>query len=66
MGSDELNLRVISTSSENEKDRKSAAKVLKLLSWGRHWVLVALLLGNVVSHRVPEPCATLILDQNFR
>lgn len=50
MGSDDLNLRVLSQSSDDEKERKSAAKVLRLLERGRHWVLVVLLLSNVVSH----------------
>jgi metal transporter CNNM len=50
MGSDDLNLRVLSTSSDDPKERKAAGKVLKLLSRGRHWVLVVLLLGNVVSY----------------
>lgn len=49
MGSDDLNLRVLSTSSDDPKERKSAEKVLRLLQRGRHWVLVVLLLGNVVS-----------------
>ena len=48
MGSDDLNLRVLATSSEDPKERKSAEKVLRLLQRGRHWVLVVLLLGNVV------------------
>ncbi|KAH9022656.1 DUF21-domain-containing protein [Lactarius hengduanensis] len=48
MGLDELHLRVLSTSSENEKERKDAVEVLKLLDKGRHWVLVVLLLGNVI------------------
>lgn len=49
MGSDDLNLRVLSASSSNPKERKAANKVLRLLARGRHWVLVVLLLGNVVS-----------------
>ena len=52
MGSDDLNLRVLSTSSDDPKERKNAAKVLRLLARGRHWVLVVLLLGNVVR---PHP-----------
>ncbi|KAI9510699.1 DUF21-domain-containing protein [Russula earlei] len=48
MGLDELHLRVLSASSEDEKERKNAAQVLKLLNKGRHWMLVVLLLGNVV------------------
>jgi metal transporter CNNM len=52
MGSDDLNLRVLSTSSDDPKERKAAGKVLRLLSRGRHWVLVVLLLGNVVRSAV--------------
>ncbi|KAI0762500.1 hypothetical protein C8Q74DRAFT_1337026 [Fomes fomentarius] len=48
MGLDELHLRVLSASSDDPKERKNAQKVLSLLSKGRHWVLVVLLLGNVV------------------
>ncbi|TFK48051.1 DUF21-domain-containing protein [Heliocybe sulcata] len=48
MGLDELHLRVLSTSSDDPKERKNASKVLNLLGKGRHWVLVVLLLGNVI------------------
>lgn len=48
MGLDELHLRVLSTSSDDVKERKDASEVLKLLNKGRHWVLVVLLLGNVI------------------
>ncbi|KLT40691.1 DUF21-domain-containing protein [Cutaneotrichosporon oleaginosum] len=48
MGSDDLNLRVLATSSSDPSERKNAAKVLRLLSKGRHWVLVVLLLSNVI------------------
>lgn len=48
MGLDELHLRVLSTSSDNMQERENAAKVLRLLNKGRHWVLVVLLLGNVI------------------
>ncbi|GAA5915406.1 hypothetical protein JCM6882_001415 [Rhodosporidiobolus microsporus] len=47
MGLDLVNLQVLSTSGE-EKERKDAVKVLRLLEKGRHWVLVVLLLSNVV------------------
>jgi len=50
MGSDDLNLRVLATSSDDPSERKQAGKVLKLLAKGRHWVLVVLLLSNVVRH----------------
>jgi hypothetical protein len=49
MGSDDLNLRVLATSSDSPSERKQASKVLKLLAKGRHWVLVVLLLSNVVG-----------------
>lgn len=40
MGLDELHLRVLRTSSDDPKERENAASVLRLLSKGRHWVLV--------------------------
>ncbi|KAI5118662.1 hypothetical protein M0805_001035 [Coniferiporia weirii] len=48
MGLDELHLRVLAMASDEELERRNAAKVLKLLRKGRHWVLVVLLLGNVI------------------
>ncbi|KAL5534765.1 hypothetical protein ACEPAG_1229 [Sanghuangporus baumii] len=48
MGLDDLHLRVLSMSSDDEVERKNASKVLNLLRKGRHWVLVVLLLGNVI------------------
>ncbi|KAJ7264478.1 hypothetical protein B0H12DRAFT_1101873 [Mycena haematopus] len=48
MGLDELHLRVLATSSEDENEQKNAKKVLALMQKGRHWVLVVLLLGNVI------------------
>ncbi|KAL5495799.1 hypothetical protein ACEPAI_1263 [Sanghuangporus weigelae] len=48
MGLDDLHLRVLSVSSDDEVERKNASKVLSLLRKGRHWVLVVLLLGNVI------------------
>jgi metal transporter CNNM len=58
MGSDDLNLRVLATSSDDPRERKQAQKVIKLLSRGRHWVLVVLLLSNVVCriHACPSAC----------
>lgn len=66
MGSDDLNLRVLSTSSDNEKERKSATKVLRLLSRGRHWVLVVLLLSNVVSVLPPIPRSSYQISMSHR
>ncbi|KAJ9101175.1 hypothetical protein QFC21_003393 [Naganishia friedmannii] len=40
MGSDDMQLRVLATSSADPKERKHAASVLRLLKRGRHWVLV--------------------------
>lgn len=47
MGLDELHLQVLS-SSGTDLERARASKVLRLLSKGKHWVLVVLLLGNVI------------------
>ncbi|KAJ7862867.1 hypothetical protein B0H13DRAFT_2282199 [Mycena leptocephala] len=48
MGLDELHLRVLATSSEDPIEQRNAKKVLQLMTKGRHWVLVVLLLGNVI------------------
>ncbi|ESK91617.1 hypothetical protein Moror_2535 [Moniliophthora roreri MCA 2997] len=48
MGLEELHLRVLATSSDDLQEKKNAAKVLKLMKKGRHWVLVVLLLSNVI------------------
>ncbi|KAF9065028.1 hypothetical protein BDP27DRAFT_1229478 [Rhodocollybia butyracea] len=48
MGLDELHLRVLAASSDNQEEKENARKVLKLMKKGRHWVLVVLLLGNVI------------------
>ncbi|KAK7448455.1 hypothetical protein VKT23_013717 [Stygiomarasmius scandens] len=48
MGLDELHLRVLATSSDDPAEKKNAKKVLQLMTKGRHWVLVVLLLGNVI------------------
>ncbi|PFH46900.1 hypothetical protein AMATHDRAFT_77452 [Amanita thiersii Skay4041] len=48
MGLDELHLRVLAASSDDQKEKENAKKVLALMQKGRHWVLVVLLLGNVV------------------
>lgn len=49
MGQDEVYLHVISESGEAH-ERKAAAKVLRLLKRGKHWVLVTLLLSNVITN----------------
>ncbi|KAF9928716.1 hypothetical protein BGZ65_006126 [Modicella reniformis] len=47
MGLDETNLHVMMASG-TPKEQVHAATVYKLLSRGKHWVLVTLLLGNVI------------------
>lgn len=49
MGQDEVYLKVISTSG-SPKERKLAGKVLSLISRGKHWLLVTLLLSNVITN----------------
>lgn len=49
MGQDETYLQVIATSGEGA-ERRHAEKVLNLLGKGKHWVLVTLLLGNVITN----------------
>ncbi|GAV52203.1 hypothetical protein ZYGR_0AG01940 [Zygosaccharomyces rouxii] len=49
MGQDEVYLKVISTSG-SPKERKLASKVLSLISRGKHWLLVTLLLSNVITN----------------
>ena len=60
MGQDETYLQVIATSGEG-KERKSAKKVLKLLKNGKHWVLVTLLLGNVITNET----LPIVLDRSL-
>lgn len=50
MGSDDMQLRVLATSSEDPKERKHAASVLRLLKRGRHWVLVVSRASHHVIH----------------
>ncbi|CAK7909467.1 protein Mam3p [[Candida] anglica] len=49
MGQDEVYLKVMATSGEPQ-ERKHARKVLRLIGRGKHWVLVTLLLGNVITN----------------
>jgi len=50
MGLDELHLRVLAGASDDPIEQANAKKVLRLMEKGRHWVLVVLLLGNVVTN----------------
>ncbi|KAG6843878.1 hypothetical protein H0H87_012094 [Tephrocybe sp. NHM501043] len=53
MGLDELHLRVLATSSEDLAEKKNAKTVLKLMSKGRHWILVLLLCNVVINESLP-------------
>ncbi len=57
---DEIYLQVIKTSGEGS-ERKHAAKVLRLLKRGKHWVLVTLLLGNVITNET----LPIVLDRSL-
>lgn len=49
MTQDEVHLQVLAVSGETS-DQKNASKVLALLKQGKHWILVALLLGNTITN----------------
>ncbi|KAG8532736.1 uncharacterized protein KY384_002613 [Bacidia gigantensis] len=57
---DEIYLQVIRTSG-NASEKKNAAGVLKLLKRGKHWVLVTLLLGNVITNET----LPIVLDRSL-
>ncbi|KAI5254058.1 DUF21-domain-containing protein [Aureobasidium subglaciale] len=60
MGQDEIYLQVIATSGEGS-EKKSAARVLRLLKRGKHWVLVTLLLSNVITNET----LPIVLDRSL-
>ncbi|KAF6228168.1 hypothetical protein HO133_007898 [Letharia lupina] len=60
MGQDEIYLQVIKTSGEGS-ERNHAARVLRLLKRGKHWVLVTLLLGNVITNET----LPIVLDRSL-
>lgn len=60
MGQDEVYLQVIAASGE-KSEKKTAAKVLKLLKRGKHWVLVTLLVGNVITNET----LPIVLDRSI-
>lgn len=60
MGQDEIYLQVIESSGEG-KEQLYARKVLRLLKRGKHWVLVTLLLGNVITNET----LPIILDRSL-
>ncbi|CZT40839.1 uncharacterized protein RSE6_00503 [Rhynchosporium secalis] len=61
MGQDQICLQVIAGSG-TAKERQNARKVLNVLQRGRHWVLVSLLLGNVITNET----LPIILDQDVK
>ncbi|KAL8765774.1 MAG: hypothetical protein Q9209_007238 [Squamulea sp. 1 TL-2023] len=60
MGQDEIYLQVIKTSGE-PAEKKHAGRVLRLLKRGKHWVLVTLLLGNVITNET----LPIVLDRSL-
>ncbi|PMD66797.1 DUF21-domain-containing protein [Hyaloscypha bicolor E] len=61
MGQDHVHLQVISRSG-TRKERQNALKVLGVLQRGRHWVLVSLLLGNVITNEA----LPIVLDREVK
>ncbi len=61
MGQDHIHLQVIARSGTYE-ERKDAQKVLGVLQRGRHWVLVSLLLGNVITNET----LPIVLDREVK
>jgi len=57
---DEIYLQVIRDSGEGA-ERRHAKKVLRLLNRGKHWVLVTLLLGNVITNET----LPIVLDRSL-
>ena len=57
---DEIYLQVIKTSGDGA-ERRNSARVLRLLKRGKHWVLVTLLLGNVITNET----LPIILDRSL-
>ena len=60
MGQDEVYLQVIAESGEGG-EKRNAIKVLKLLKKGKHWVLVTLLVGNVITNET----LPIVLDRSI-
>ncbi|KAH7397435.1 hypothetical protein BKA66DRAFT_509151 [Pyrenochaeta sp. MPI-SDFR-AT-0127] len=60
MGQDEIYLQVLAHSGDAH-ERKNAARVLRLLNRGKHWVLVTLLLSNVITNET----LPIVLDRSL-
>lgn len=61
MGQDKTFLQVLAISGEVE-EQQNAQRVLRLLSKGKHWVLVTLLLGNVITNET----LPIVLDRDLK
>lgn len=61
MGQDKVYLQVIARSGTG-RERQNAQKVLDILQRGRHWVLVSLLLGNVITNET----LLIVLDHDIK
>ncbi|KAE9378690.1 DUF21-domain-containing protein [Stipitochalara longipes BDJ] len=61
MGQDRVHLQVIARSGTC-RERQNAQKVLGVLQKGRHWVLVSLLLGNVITNET----LPIVLDREVK
>lgn len=57
---DDVHLRVIQDSGTDKKKAR-ASKVIRLMNRGKHWVLVTLLLGNVLTNET----LPIILDRSL-
>lgn len=60
MGQDEIYLQVLAASGDGS-EKKNAARVLRLLKKGKHWVLVTLLLSNVITNET----LPIVLDRSL-
>lgn len=65
---------VVLATSGSEKEQKDAAKVIKLLHKGRHWVLVCLLLRYALPSIFPRTrpgltaayCSNVVVNESLR
>ena len=60
IGQDDVNLQVIHASGDGS-EKHHAGSVLRLLKRGKHWVLVTLLLGNVITNET----LPIVLDRSL-
>ncbi|KAK4989719.1 cell agglutination protein Mam3 [Elasticomyces elasticus] len=60
MGQDGVYLEVLAASGD-KSEKRNASRVLRLLKRGKHWVLVTLLLGNVITNET----LPIVLDRSL-